>query len=143
MTAWNDPFGERIKANVRQCDKCGTELDEGDSAYFTGLDMLCLDCAEAAARMKRQCEREIRLCIRAQWKGKVRFQRPVAMRYLWVEKNKRRDKDNIAFAKKFIQDSLVKEKVIQNDGWKEIDSWSDEFLVDAQCPRVEVELEEV
>ena len=54
----------------------------------------------AAAGMKRQCEREIRLCIRAQWKGKVRFRRPVAMRYLWVEKNKRRDKDNIAFAKK-------------------------------------------
>ena len=41
MTAWHDPFGERIKANVRQCDKCGTELDEGDNAYFTGLDMLC------------------------------------------------------------------------------------------------------
>ena len=97
----------------------------------------------AAAGMKRQCEREIRLCIRTQWKGKVRFQRPVAMRYLWVEKNKRRDKDNIAFAKKFIQDALVKEKVIQNDGWKEIDSWTDAFAVDAQRPRVEVELEEV
>lgn len=96
----------------------------------------------AAAGMKRQCERDIRLCIRAQWKGKVRFQRPVTIRYLWVEKNRRRDKDNIAFAKKFIQDSLVKEKVIQNDGWKEIDSWSDEFLVDAQYPRVEVEIEE-
>lgn len=96
----------------------------------------------AAAGMKRQCEREIRLCIRAQWEGKVRFQRPVTMRYLWVEKNRRRDKDNIAFAKKFIQDSLVKEKVIQNDGWKEIDSWSDEFLVDAQHPRVEVEIQE-
>lgn len=97
----------------------------------------------AAAGMKRQCERDIRMCIRAQWKGKVRFQRPVTMRYLWVEKNRRRDKDNVAFAKKFIQDSLVKEKVIQNDGWKEIDSWTDSFAVDAQRPRVEVELEEV
>lgn len=54
MTAWHDPFGERIKANVRQCDKCGTELDEGDNAYFTGLDMLCLDCAEAAARAQAE-----------------------------------------------------------------------------------------
>ncbi len=54
MTAWNDPFGERIKANVRQCDRCGTELDEGDNAYFTGLDMLCLDCAEAAARAQAE-----------------------------------------------------------------------------------------
>lgn len=54
MTAWHDPFGERIKANVRQCDRCGTELDEGDNAYFTGLDMLCLDCAEAAARAQAE-----------------------------------------------------------------------------------------
>ena len=44
MTAWHDPFGERIKANVRQCD----------NAYFTGLDMLCLDCAEAAARAQAE-----------------------------------------------------------------------------------------
>ena len=54
MTAWNDPFGERIRANVRQCDKCGAELDEGDNAYFTGLDMLCLDCAEAEAKAQAQ-----------------------------------------------------------------------------------------
>ncbi len=73
----------------------------------------------------------------------MRFRRPVAMRYLWVEKNKRRDKDNIAFAKKFIQDALVKEKVLENDGWAQIESWTDAFTVDAQCPRVEVELEEV
>ena len=26
----------------------------GDSAYFTGLDMLCLDCAEAAARAQAE-----------------------------------------------------------------------------------------
>lgn len=97
----------------------------------------------AAAGMKRRCEREIRLCIRAQWKGKVRFQRPVAMRYLWVEKNKRRDKDNIAFAKKFIQDALVKEKVLENDGWAQIESWTDAFAVDAQRPRVEVEVNEI
>ena len=54
VTAWNDPFGERIRANVRQCDKCGAELDEGDNAYFTGLDMLCLDCAEAEAKAQAQ-----------------------------------------------------------------------------------------
>ena len=54
MTAWHDPFGERIKANVRQCDRCGTELDEGDNAYFTGLDMLCRDCAEAEAKAQAE-----------------------------------------------------------------------------------------
>ena len=54
MAIWNDPFGERIQANVRQCDKCGAELDEGDTAYFTGLDMLCLDCAEAEAKAQAE-----------------------------------------------------------------------------------------
>lgn len=54
MIAWNDPFGEHRKPDVRRCDKCGAELDEGDSAYFTGLDMLCLDCAEAAARAQAE-----------------------------------------------------------------------------------------
>ena len=58
-------------------------------------------------------------------------------------RTERRDKDNIAFAKKFIQDALVKEKVLENDGWAQIDSWTDAFAVDAQRPRVEVELEEV
>lgn len=52
--ALNDPLGELIKANVRRCDRCGTELDEGDNAYFTGLDMLCLDCAEAEARAQAE-----------------------------------------------------------------------------------------
>ena len=54
MAAWNDPFGERIRANVRRCDRCGAELDDGDSAYFTGLDMLCLDCAEAEAKAQAE-----------------------------------------------------------------------------------------
>ena len=36
-----------------------------------------------------------------------------------------------------------KEKVLENDGWAQIESWTDAFTVDAQCPRVEVELEEV
>ena len=54
MAAWNDPFGERIRANVRRCDRCGTELDEGDNAYFTGLDMLCRDCAEAEAKAQAE-----------------------------------------------------------------------------------------
>lgn len=35
---------------------CGsaTSAAQGDNAYFTGLDMLCLDCAEAAARAQAE-----------------------------------------------------------------------------------------
>lgn len=99
-------------------------------------------CKHAAAGMKRQTERAIRLCIRTQWQGKVRFTSPVTLHYRWIERNKRRDKDNIAFAKKFIQDALVKEKVLANDGWAQIEGWTDAFEVDAQNPRVEVEMEQ-
>ena len=59
-----------------------------------------------AASMKRQAQNVIGYMIRTQLRG-VRFTRPVVIRYLWIEPSRRRDKDNIAFAKKFIQDALV------------------------------------
>jgi Holliday junction resolvase RusA-like endonuclease len=68
---------------------------------------------------------------------------PVRMRYKWYEKDRRRDKDNISgYGRKVIQDGLVKAGVLLDDGWKDIDSFSDEFAVDKQRPRVEIEIEE-
>lgn len=64
------------------------------------------------------------------------------IRYLWVEPSRRRDKDNIAFAKKFIQDALVETGVLRNDGWSEIEGFSDDFALDPKNPRVEVTIEE-
>lgn len=40
-------------------------------------------------------------------------------------------------------DALVHSGVLENDGWKNIESFTDEFFVDARNPRVEVEIEEV
>lgn len=66
------------------------------------------------------------------------------MIYRWYEKDKRRDLDNVSsFGRKVIQDALVYTGVIQNDGWKEITGFSDEFYVDKKNPRIEVEIEEV
>lgn len=90
-----------------------------------------------AARIKRETEDRIQWAIRAKLKG-VRFHTPVRMRYHWYEPNTRRDKDNIAFARKFIQDALVVAGVLQGDGWKHIDGFTDRFFVDANIPRVEV-----
>ena len=90
-----------------------------------------------AAKMKRQSEDKIVMCIWEQAPG-VKFTGPVHITYTWYEANQRRDKDNIAFAKKFIQDALVKAGVLGNDGWQEIVSFSDEFRVDKDNPRVEV-----
>ena len=73
----------------------------------------------------------------------VHIRRPVVMRYLWVEPDRRRDRDNIAAGRKFVQDALVRCKVLQNDGWKEIIGFSDDWAVDKARPRVEIEIIEM
>ena len=65
------------------------------------------------------------------------------MHYVWVEPNRNRDKDNVAFAKKFVQDGLVKAGVLVNDGWAQVEGFTDNFVVDKHHPRVEIELVEV
>ena len=60
----------------------------------------------------------------------------------WYEPNKRRDKDNIASAKKFILDALVKTGILPNDNWKYIRGFSDYFDVDKENPRIEIEIKE-
>lgn len=95
-----------------------------------------------AAAVKRGAEQTISLVIKSQLRG-VRIDRPVVMHYIWAEPNRKRDKDNIAFARKFIQDSLVSMRVLPDDGWKYIEGFADEFVVDKGNPHVEVVIEEV
>jgi len=92
-------------------------------------------------KLKSGTESIIILCAKSQLRD-FRFSVPVVMHYTWVEPNRRRDKDNIAFARKFVQDALVKAKALRNDGWNEIDNFTDAFAVDAKRPRVEVEISE-
>ena len=62
----------------------------------------------------------------------------------WIEKNEKRDKDNISGGgTKFILDGLVLARVILNDTWKYIGNITHRYEVDKQNPRIEVELEEV
>lgn len=94
---------------------------------------------QAAAKLKRETQNYIGWYIRKDLRG-VHFKGPVAMQYTWVEKDERRDKDNIAFAKKFIQDALVQMGVLRDDGWDEIAGFSDDFKVDKNKARVEVRI---
>lgn len=94
-----------------------------------------------AAAMKKQAQNVIGFMIKTQLRG-VQFTGPVVIHYLWIEPSRRRDKDNIAFAKKFVQDSLVEAGVLKNDGWKEIEHFTDDFAVDQKNPRVEITIEE-
>lgn len=96
---------------------------------------------QKAAKMKKQYQDAVMLCIRSQ--RLPTFDGPVYMYYTWVEKDRRRDKDNVAaFGRKVIQDALVKAGLLHNDGWDAIAGFSDEFTVDRKNPRVEIIIEE-
>ena len=97
---------------------------------------------QLGAKLKREAEKKIRMYIRQQLRG-YRPKPPVTLYYYYFEPNQCRDKDNIAgFAHKVIQDSLVKEGIIDNDGWKHIKDFYDRFDVDKEFPRIEVEIVE-
>ena len=94
-----------------------------------------------AAKLKKETQKVISGYITQQLRG-VHIYEPVFMAYTWVERDRKRDKDNISFAKKFIQDALVGARVLKNDGWAEIAGFSDSFKVDKGHPCVVVDIEE-
>ena len=91
-------------------------------------------------KVKRSADNTVAWCAKA---AKVRpYDKPIRYHVLWVEQNRRRDLDNVAFAKKFIQDGLVKAGIIRNDTHHEIVGFSDDFAYDSRNPRIVVTLEE-
>ncbi|MCF6461473.1 RusA family crossover junction endodeoxyribonuclease [Clostridium sp. Cult3] len=75
-------------------------------------------------------------------KGKGPFEK-IDLDITWICKDKRKDKDNIATGIKFILDGLVMAGTIENDGWKQVNSFRHNFKVDKHNPRVEVKIREV
>lgn len=55
------------------------------------------------------------------------FPKPVKINFYWVEGNRRRDLDNICFAKKFILDALVKHGKLMDDNRKNVCDFHDYF----------------
>ena len=54
----------------------------------------------------------------------------VNIEFEWHEKNKRRDPDNIGgFGRKVILDALVSMGIIKNDGWGQIQSIKETFVI--------------
>ena len=47
----------------------------------------------------------------------------------WMEKDRRRDPDNIVAGKKFIMDGLVLSGLLKNDGWSQIAGFTDTWEV--------------
>lgn len=101
----------------------------------------CRRDKHAGGKMKRHNQTIVEWAIKASRLKAMRT--PIKARFVWIEPNAKRDKDNVAFAKKFILDALVEMGIIASDGWKHIDGFTDEFLVNRSNPRIIVYLEEV
>lgn len=95
-----------------------------------------------ANNTKKDCENSIIFAIR-----KANLQMvtnyPVLLKITWYEPNKRRDIDNITFSTKFIQDALVKSRILENDSQRYIVCLEHTVRTDKSNPRIEVEILEV
>lgn len=91
----------------------------------------------AYARLKKYWETIIVLHIR---KARIQPVKEAYFRFMWYEKNRRRDPDNIVVARKFIMDSLVDDKILENDGWGQVRGFTDRWFVHAGEPGVTVQI---
>ena len=88
-----------------------------------------------AAKIKREETRIAYLSL----KGSPAIKTPCKLRFIWATTNKRIDPDNIAWAKKFILDGMVKANIIPDDTRKHITGFVDDFLIgDKDSVRIEV-----
>lgn len=105
---------------------------------LNGYVNLCRRNRFESAKYKKDIENEIGIFIRSL----PRFEKPVRIHFHWIEENKRRDFDNIAFAKKFILDALVKSGKLKDDNRKCVVGFTDRFSY-GDSTRVMVTIEEV
>lgn len=85
---------------------------------------LCRKNKYESAGFKKKIEKEISYFLRPL----KRFNDPVIVHFIWHEKDKRRDADNIAFAKKFILDAMVKSGKLKDDSRKYVIGFTDSFV---------------
>lgn len=105
---------------------------------FCGLNEFYRAHHHQQAKMK--AEAEARIIAAAQAAGVKPCKGRIFYRVTWYEQNRRRDLDNVAFGKKFIQDALVKAGILENDSAEYIAGFSDHFDYDRENPRVVVSI---
>ena len=80
-----------------------------------------------SAKIKSGIESDILWILKTQ---KITIDKPCYFIFEWHEKTYKRDKDNVAFAKKFIFDALQKSGILKNDNNKHILGFADPFVYD-------------
>lgn len=91
------------------------------------------------SKVKQETEEGIMWILKS---VKTQIDKPVRIKFTWYEQTKRRDKDNVAFAKKFILDALQKSGILKNDNNQYVLGFQDEFVY-RQGDKVVVEIWEV
>lgn len=99
---------------------------------------VCRTNSKYANKYKANIEQEIGLFLSKMPK----MDKPIRIHFHWVEGNKRRDLDNICFAKKFILDSMVKHGKLTDDNRKCVTGFIDTFEY-AKETKVIMTIEEV
>lgn len=94
----------------------------------------------AGAKLKKTATDSIAWEIKSQ-KVKKKFDKFYVGIYYYCS-NKRIDKDNHAFKKKFLFDGMKLAGLIVDDGWKNVNDWDEYFLIDKNNPRIEFEISE-
>lgn len=82
-----------------------------------------------AGKIKKDLEADIAVFFR----NIPHFARPVRIDFEWVEDSRRRDLDNVCFAKKFILDALVKSGRLDDDNSKCVVGFTDTFRYGKQA----------
>lgn len=101
----------------------------------------CRSNKYVGAKMKKDIEQDIYIYILEQLRN-LKIRKPVNVTFTWVESNKRRDLDNVCFAKKFILDALQKAEVLENDNSTYVRGFIDKFEYGKES-KVIVEMEEI
>ena len=91
-----------------------------------------------AANYKRKLESDISVFLRRL----PVFTKPVTIGFTWIEKNRRRDLDNVAFSKKFILDAMVKIGKLADDSSRYVKGFTDDFKTGKET-KVIIEVNEV
>lgn len=89
-----------------------------------------------AAEVKRQVQDGL---LRQMTDAKS-FNGHVYVGFVWIRPDMRYDKDNVAFAKKFILDALQEAHVIKNDSWRMCTPFDLGFKVNSDNPRTIVRI---
>lgn len=89
------------------------------------------------SKMKKEVEKDI-----SEYLNIPNFEKPIKIHFTWIEGNKRRDLDNVAFAKKFILDALVKNGKLKDDNRRCVTAFTDTFEYSDDW-KVILEIEEI